>query len=84
MALRLHLAPQAVHTLSHCPASVREQVQHELGALVAAPPRDAVERRATGAGGTVLLLSGYRVHYQLDLTQGLLSLLDLRAPAERA
>ena len=81
MAFRLHLAPQAVNTLSHCPAAVREQVQHELGALLAAPLRDLVGWRATGRG-MVLLRSGHRVLYQVDAARGLLSLLDVRAPAE--
>ena len=78
MALRLHLAPQAVHTLSCCSAPVRERVQCELGALVAAQP---VGPRAS-AVGTVVLHSGFHVRYRLDALHGLLHLLDLWAPKD--
>jgi hypothetical protein len=78
MALRLQLAPQAVHTLSRCPAPVRERVQCELGALVAAQP---VGRRGSAAE-TVVLHSGFHVRYQLDAHHGLLNLLDLWAPKD--
>lgn len=78
MALRLHLAPQAVHTLTCCSAPVRERVQCELGALLAAQPG---EGRA-GAADTVVLHSGFHVRYQLDAPHGLLHLLDLWAPKE--
>ncbi len=81
MALRLHLAPQAVHALSRCPAAVREQLQYELGDFLAAPPPSSVERLVPGAPGTAVLHSGFRVSFQLDATQGLLHLLDLREPA---
>jgi hypothetical protein len=81
MALRLHLAPQAVDTLSHCPAAVREQLQYELGDFLAAPPPSSAERHVPGAAGTAVLHSGFHVRYQLDTTRGLLHLLDLRAPA---
>ncbi len=76
MALRLHLAPQAVKTLSCCSAPVRERVQCELGALVAAQP---VGGHASAAG-TAVLHSGFHVRYQLDALHGLLHLLDLWAP----
>jgi len=76
MALRLHLAPQAVDTLSCCPAPVRERLQCELGALLAAQPGEG----RSGAADTVVLHSGFHVRYQLEARQGLLHLLDLWAP----
>lgn len=84
MALRLHLAPQAVDTLSHCPSAVRERLQYELGALSAEPSRHPEARCAPGNTETVVLHSGFRAHYWLDSTHGLLNLLDLKAPAEAA
>lgn len=78
MALRLQLAPQAVHALTCCPAPVRERVQCELGALAAAEP---AERRASTAR-TVVLHSGFHVRYHLDAPHGLLHLLDLWAPKD--
>lgn len=78
MALRLHLAPQAVQTLSCCSAPVRERVQCELGALVAAQPVEGL----ASAAGTAVLHSGFHVRYQLDALHGLLHLLDLWAPRD--
>lgn len=84
MALRLHLAPQAVDTLSHCASPVRERLQHELGALSAMPERPPEARPAPGEAETVVLHAGFRARYWLDSTRGLLNLLDLKAPAEAA
>lgn len=84
MALRLHLTPQAVDTLSHCSSSVRERLQYELGALSAEPARHPEARPTPGNAETVVLHAGFRAHYWLDSTRGLLNLLDLKAPAEAA
>ncbi|XXF77679.1 hypothetical protein P2318_32210 [Myxococcaceae bacterium GXIMD 01537] len=80
MALRLQLAPRAVNALTHCPASVRERVQHELGALAAVPPARLARPPSSGVAETVVLGSGFCVHYEMDPAHGLLCLLDVMAP----
>ncbi|WIG93648.1 hypothetical protein KGD87_24080 [Myxococcus sp. SDU36] len=79
MALRLQLAPRALRTLAGCPTPVREQLQCELGALVAGLPLDGPLR--SDQGGVVVLDSGFRVRYRLDLGRSLLRLTHVAAPA---
>ncbi|AEI64186.1 hypothetical protein LILAB_11375 [Corallococcus macrosporus] len=79
MALRLQLAPRALRTLAGCPTPVREKLQCELGALAAGLPLDGPLR--SDQGGLVVLDSGFRVRYQLDLGRGLLRLTHVAAPA---
>ncbi len=81
MALRLHLAPNALRALSECPAAVRETLQYELGAHFAAPLLHPAGCVPPGTSGTVVLHSGFHVRYRLELEHGLLHLLELLAPS---
>ncbi len=78
MALRLQLAPRALRTLAGCSTPVREKLQCELGALAAGLPLDGPLMQ--DHGGLVVLDSGFRVRYLLDLGRGLLRLTHLAAP----
>lgn len=79
MALRLQLAPRALRTLAGCSTPVREKLQCELGALAAGLPLDGP--LVSDQGGLVVLDSGFRVRYQLDLGRGLLRLTHVAAPS---
>lgn len=79
MALRLQLAPRAVRTLCGCSAAVREQVQYELGALIAGLPLDGP--LGPGQAGLVVLDCGFRVRYLLERDHGLLRLTHVQAPS---
>jgi hypothetical protein len=78
MALRLQLAPRALRTLCGCPTPVREQLQSELGALVAGLPLEGP--LAPGRAGLVVLGSGFRVRYRLELDHRLLRLTHMQPP----
>jgi hypothetical protein len=78
MALRLQLAPRALRTLAGCPAAVRERLQYELGALAAGLPLEGPP--GPERAGLVVLASGFRVRYWLELGHGLVRLTHLLAP----
>ena len=78
MALRLQLEPRALRTLCGCPSAVREQLQSELGALAAGLPLDGP--LVTGRAGLVVLDSGFRVRYHLELSHRLLRLTHMQPP----
>jgi hypothetical protein len=78
MALRLQLAPRALRTLTGCPASVRERLQYELGALAAGLPLEGPP--GPERAELVVLASGFRVRYWLELHHGLLRLTHVLAP----
>jgi hypothetical protein len=82
MALRLQLAPRALRTLCGCPSSMRERLQSELGALVAGLPLDGP--LVPGGTGLVVLDSGFRVRYRLELAHRLLLLTHVAAPHTQA
>jgi hypothetical protein len=78
MALRFQLAPRALRTLAGCPTAVREQLQYELGALAAGLPLEGPP--GPERAELVVLASGFRVRYWLELRHGLLRLTHLLAP----
>ncbi len=78
MALRLQLAPRALRTLAGGPAAPREQLQYELGALAAGLPLEGP--LVPGQAGLVVLSSGFRVRYWLEVGHGLVRLTHLLAP----
>lgn len=82
MALRLQLAPRALRTLCGCSSSLRERLQCELGALAAGLPLEG--RLDPGRAGLVVLDSGFRVRYRLELGHGLLRLTHVQAPSSHA
>ncbi|GHG79205.1 hypothetical protein GCM10012319_30750 [Comamonas sp. KCTC 72670] len=79
MALRLQLAPRALRTLADCSTPVRQKLQCELGALAAGLPLDGP--LMPDQDGSVVLDSGFRVRYELDLGRGLLRLTHVAAPS---
>ncbi|MBJ6764577.1 hypothetical protein DRW03_15590 [Corallococcus sp. H22C18031201] len=78
MALRLQLDARVLRVLSGFSASMREQLQAELGALpVTLPVGETLE---PGWTGMAVLASGFRVRYRLEQREGLLRLTELLMP----
>ena len=82
MALRLQLAPRALRTLCGCSSAMRERLQCELGALAAGLPLGAP--LDPEHAGLVVLDSGFRVRYRLELGHGLLRLTHVQPPYSHA